>query len=209
MNYPITKEHLIESNLHPKKPKYDNMGRHVAINISNLHNSNNLCIDGDCYVLMANGYTKSVKEIKKGDYVMSSNNESACVRCVIRTDCFQNKTHYVKLDEGLLITPWHPVRINGVWKFPQDLGNVIVYDTPSVYNFVLDKLHIMTINNVECVTLGHGFQEPVVKHPFFGTEKVIEDFKMKYSNGWNKGLILLNSASISRDVDTGMVNSFL
>ncbi len=26
-----------------------------------------------------------------------------------------------------------------------------------VYNFVLSNSHVMTINDVECVTLGHGY----------------------------------------------------
>jgi len=30
------------------------------------------------------------------------------------------------------------------------------YDCPAVYNFVLEKEHLIKVNGVECVTFGHG-----------------------------------------------------
>lgn len=32
------------------------------------------------------------------------------------------------------------------------------------YNFVLQDGHSMIVNNIPCITLGHGFQENVAKH---------------------------------------------
>ena len=51
----------------------------------------------------------------------------------------------------------------------------------------------MTINNVECVTLGHGFQEPVVKHPFFGTEKV-SSFKIMFNDEDEAQMLAIRSS---------------
>lgn len=48
---------------------------------------------------------------------------------------------------------------------------------PYVYTFVLSSQHIMIINDVECVTLGHDFDDDVVRHGYFGTQAIIEDLK--------------------------------
>jgi hypothetical protein len=64
----------------------------------------------------------------------------------------------------------------------------------SIFTFVLNKesSHIMTINGVECVTLGHNFQEEVVRHSFFGTDLILNE--MKKMIGWEEGLIELPNA---------------
>lgn len=46
-----------------------------------------------------------------------------------------------------------------------------------VYNFVLEKGHTMEINGVYCVTFGHGFKGEKVAHPYFGTERIVDDLK--------------------------------
>lgn len=39
----------------------------------------------------------------------------------------------------------------------------------SYYNFVLESGHSMIVNNIPCISLGHGFQDPVAKHAYFGS----------------------------------------
>lgn len=70
------------------------------------------CIYGECQVLMADGSLKKVKDIKKDDLIMSSNNVSTKVKCVIKTLCKNNKSNLVYLPEGVALTPWHPVFYN-------------------------------------------------------------------------------------------------
>ena len=53
----------------------------------------------------------------------------------------------------------------------------------------MDKNHIITINEVDVIGLGHGFKhDRVLDHPFFGT-KVIEE--LKKDPGWSNGLITI------------------
>lgn len=54
-----------------------------------------------------------------------------------------------------------------------------------VYNFLLDSCHSMLINGVICSTLGHGFKGINVEHPYFGTNKIVEDIKKL--KGWELG----------------------
>jgi len=76
-----------------------------------------------------------------------------------------------------MITPNHPIRINGSWIKPRNLSQEIVRIAlrTTVYNFVLDKKHIMKINGIECVTLGHEIKGNNIEHAYFGTKKIIID----------------------------------
>lgn len=72
---------------------------------------------------------------------------------------------------GMKVTPWHPIRINdkGTWNFPAKIGTVILVECDYVYNFVLDKHHIMTINGIDVITLGHEIKSEsnrTFKNPF-------------------------------------------
>jgi hypothetical protein len=82
----------------------------------------------------------------------------------------------------LVLTPRHPIRVDGKWTLP--VGEAATGST--VYNFVLDRCHVLMVNGVECVTLGHGLTEPVVAHPYYGG-KIVDDL-MKLS-GWSSGLV--------------------
>eukprot|EP00798_Chlamydomonas_sp_ICE-L_P026003 gene26003-11694_t len=141
----------------------------------------------------------------------------ALVQCVITYSAVAT----VKLPgSGLVITPWHPVRSPaGTWHFPADLlldpapmlpdSAPLVPDlsTQVVYNYVLASGHIASVDGVECVTLGHGFQEDVVRHPFFGSQAVVEELQML--PGWSDGFIQMDSAEGGCRVDatTGLVCS--
>jgi len=157
------------------------------------HNAAGPCFAGDCYVLMANGAKKLIRDIAKGDMVQSVNGPAE-VLCVIKTHCMKagkaGIEDLIVFPSGLKITPFHPVRVDGKWSFPGDL-HPWQLDTPcdAVFNFVLSQGHVMMIEGVECVTLGHGFTEPVVSHKYFGTERVVSD--LQRMPGWNKGLVEL------------------
>jgi len=161
------------------------------------NNASNGCIYGDCTVLMANGSKKNVKEIRKDDFIMSTNGVPAKVSCVVKYNCYGNKIQLVEIKGGLLITPWHPVKIDNKWQFPTYLGKITEKSCPAVYNFVLETKHIIIINGVECVTLGHQFEEEVVQHSYFGTNRIIID--LQKLDGWKLGFIELTKDSIVRD----------
>jgi len=179
----------------------------VPQTMDNFHNAYGGCISGDSTVSMANGTEKLVKNIVKGDIVKSADNQYATVICVIKTTFPENeKVSLVGFPGGLVITPWHPVRYNGRWEFPCMIGKLYDNSCKEVYNFVLDKNHSMSVNGMDCVTLGHGLTDDVVKHEYWGTEKVINNLKQLV--GWSTGFIDLNlSSTIQRDEVTGLVSS--
>merc|ERR1719273_2403760 len=145
-----------------------------------------------------------VKDLKKGDSIWTPGGK-ATVLCVVKTNMPTGKCDLVSLPKSdLLLTPWHPVRLKGVWKFPADVSCITTQKCDAVYSFVLDSQHVMVINNVECVTLGHNFTEnKVVAHPYFGSRKIVDD--LKNCDGWQIGLIEFGGPSLTRDSETGLL----
>ena len=112
----------------------------------------------------------------------------------------------VKVTGACHMTPWHPVRMKGEWHFPISLHKPQEQECERVYNFVLDRGHILlSHDNVECVTLGHGFTDsPVVQHDYFGTQRVIEDLKAQA--GWAAGLVKLGTEAFTRGEDGRVIS---
>jgi Mg-chelatase subunit ChlD len=142
------------------------------------------CFSGECLVEMRDGTSRLVKEIKKGDEMKGG----AKVVCVVRTDT--EKTVDMTRVGDLIVTPWHPMRgDDGQWVFPCEVAGATVESCNAVYNFVLDRLHEVTVAGKKLATLGHGLTGPVVAHPYFGTRAVIEDLQM--ARGWENGIVRL------------------
>jgi adenylate kinase family enzyme/Mg-chelatase subunit ChlD len=121
----------------------------------------------------------------------------ARIRCVVRI-AHQLNQPMVLLPGGLQITPSHPVRVNSEWLRPRDLpsAQLVSMSEEFVYNFVLDTPgSILLVNGIECVTLGHGLQRDVVRHPFYGSHAVIT--ALESIDGWDEGFV---SVECSRDV---------
>lgn len=78
------------------------------------------CIDANCDVLMADGTLKKIKNIVKGDSVKTPEGQ-AKIACVLRTT-INAVIPMIHFPRGLVITPYHPVRIDNLWYFPNDIG---------------------------------------------------------------------------------------
>jgi hypothetical protein len=76
----------------------------------------------------------------------------------------------------------------------------------AVYNFALDQGHTILVNDVECVTLGHGFKEDVVRHAYYGSQRVIEDLQRLDLEQNNAGFIEITEETSVRNKKTGLVN---
>merc|ERR1711959_510878 len=112
------------------------------------------------------------------------------VAAVVRTSCPGGQAELVELPGGLLATPWHPIRVEGAWRFPCHLAKPSVQSCAAVYNLVLHGGHAsMFVCGVECVVLGHGLEDATAEHEYFGTHRVIED--LERTPGWQQGLVEL------------------
>eukprot|EP00747_Dinoflagellata_sp_TGD_P164295 gnl/TRDRNA2_/TRDRNA2_184047_c0_seq1.p1 gnl/TRDRNA2_/TRDRNA2_184047_c0~~gnl/TRDRNA2_/TRDRNA2_184047_c0_seq1.p1 ORF type:complete len:1086 (+),score=163.33 gnl/TRDRNA2_/TRDRNA2_184047_c0_seq1:79-3336(+) len=126
-----------------------------------------------------------VAKIRPGDKLRVAEGV-ARVRCVVRITRSPAKG-LVTLPGGLAITPRHPVRVDGRWRLPRDLGTPITNPSGCVYNFVLDRCHVLLVDGIECVTWGHNFQGDVVGHPYYGSRRVIDE--LSKTPGWENGMV--------------------
>ncbi|KAJ3041140.1 hypothetical protein HDV00_009855 [Rhizophlyctis rosea] len=169
------------------------------VNMARYYNSSNPCFAGWCSVRMEGGMTKRVDEVKKGDRLEGGGE----VVCVLVTKCVGGRAAMVSLggaDNGLLITPWHPVKWgdDSAWTFPADIADAEEVEIDAVYSFLLSEGHTMVVGGIPCVTLAHGFVDnEVVRHAYFGTTNVVGD--LMRMTGWDDGRVL--SLGVVRGAD--------
>lgn len=165
------------------------------VSMSSFMNSRGICFDGAGFVDMADGTTKRVADLRKRDQLKSGARVVALVQTLI-TDGLPIEV--VEMN-GVFVTPWHPVRLAGSWVFPAEVGKVEKRDLTAIYNLVLSENHVVEINGLSLITMGHERNEEstVLAHPYFGTKRVVHDL-MRFP-GWERGLVTLNGATFERD----------
>eukprot|EP01084_Bolivina_argentea_P303054 523171_1 len=188
----------------------NDIGSHRAaapVAMSSYMNASGGCFDEYCYVQMNDNKMKYVKDLNIGDIVKNG----FMVKCVVKYKCKNNKMVLTTLCgyNGLKITPYHPIRVNNEWVFPVDVWGGVTKEEIGceyVYNFVLESGHVLNVNGIECCTLGHGFQENnVIKHEYFGTDRIVNDLRLWDVNQWKNGEIVLDYGCFKRDENSGLV----
>ena len=144
------------------------------------------CIAGHCRVQTPNGMA-AVRSLSKGDKINGADGNAYSILCVLRTKV-NSTIDMVHFPSGLVITPYHPVKIDGTWVFPTNIGQTIKSYITEYFNFVLESGHSMMVDGMECITLGHALKtNEVVSHDYLGTSAIIDD--LKQMKGWNAGLV--------------------
>ena len=170
------------------------------------------CFTGDSLVKMHDGSVKRVDMIVKDDKVMtvdkSGNIISDKVECVLKTNFPEKVTTLVTLIGGWKGTPNHPIKVGDNWVNAKTLGKIKTESCNEVYSFLLKNRNLIIINDLESATFAHGLDNnDVIQHDYFGTERIVEDFKKM--DGWNSGLIVIEPKCIIRDSQTGYVTKIL
>ncbi len=200
----VEKANNIFNSLPPPKPSIEKSTTVRCQSMSYYNSNSNPCFAGECLVEMSNGQLKKVKDIVKGDKVQTEFGVSS-VRCVLKSICKNGQADLVNITIGsnsLRITPYHPIKWDKNWVYPDDLSNDYknrsFQSCPAVYSFLLyGEDHTMIINNVIVITLAHGRTEGVLDHWYYGTQKIVE-FLSK-CQGWNEGLVILQPGCTQRD----------
>jgi uncharacterized protein YegL len=171
-----------------------NMGQYVS--------NTGPCFTGDCKILMADGSVMCVEDLRRGNKVWGDHT----VRAVLFTP-IKKEVDMVLFDSGLKITPWHPMKLDydGEWVFPNSCAPKHKIYVDAYYNLLLESGHTVNLNGYTVVTLGHGFTDnDVIKHPYFGTEEVINDLKNHMH--WESGFMRMDPLKIMRCSKTGLIS---
>lgn len=176
------------------------------ISMASYNDPHGGCVDSYCTINMFNGTSKLLKDVKKFDIIKSidENNKivGAKVLCVVETLIGSGYRDYANIN-GVLITPWHPIKIGlhgkkETWHFPGELFSTFKLPSSSMITLVLENHHVMFINGLKCITLGHNFtNHSKLIHPYYGTNKVIENLNHYFPEEYANGKITVQDSHIS------------
>lgn len=89
----------------------------------------------------------------------------------------------------------------GDWVYPSDIVQPQQMDCEFIYNLVVDQGHVAIVNQTPLILLGHNYTQGILKHPYLGTQKVIDD--LEKMPGYKQGLVLLNDGCMLKSKKTG------
>ena len=154
------------------------------------------CFNSNCLITMKTGNKIKLSDLKPNDEIMSSdlynNITTSRVVCILERIITNSskEREMVNLPKGLSITPWHPIKYKNNWTFPNDIKSPEITKCNSIITLLLDKNHIGFINGYQCIMLGHNYNNSILKHDYYGTNKIVND--MKKHPHWKKGHIIVN-----------------
>ena len=158
------------------------------------------CFDGNGIVKLKNNKFKKVKHLIKGDVLFNG----SIVNCVI-IQKVKTMDFAVEIN-NVLFTPYHPIFYNGNWVFPINIKKPKEYYIDYWYNLILNNGISVNINDIDAITLGHNQNYGILKHPYFGTEKVINDLKLH--QGFNQGIVFISEMRKCVRDQNGFVSSY-
>jgi hypothetical protein len=193
-----------------------NLAPQAPISMASYNDPHGGCIDSYCKIAMFNGTSKLLKDVQKFDIIKSidENNKivGAKVLCVVETLIESGYRDYVNIN-GVLITPWHPIKIGlhgkkETWCFPGELFSTYSYPSSSMITLVLENHHVMFINGLKCITLGHNFtNHSKLIHPYYGTNKVIETLNHYFPEDYAHGKISVQDSHINYKMSNNITES--
>lgn len=146
--------------------------------VASVANTNNPANSGGCWapgsmVRMADGKRKAIDQLLPGDRVWTESGDAT----VDYTLELGTSERYIQMCSvgDLLLTSFHPVKLQGEWVSPATIMPVMSVNMSKVYNVILSNGHVLDIEGVLTVSLGHELQEPIVKHDFFGSRAAMLD----------------------------------
>lgn len=185
----------------------------APVDMSSYYCHSNPCFAGCCPVLLADGTTQSIDQLRAGMLVATPSGRAATVEALVRCDCEGFTSQLSDLSNNVLMTPWHPVRRlsenrtpDEAWSFPHDLVGTAIHKCDAVYNLVLSSEHVITVGEgVQAVTLGHGLKGAVVGHTFLGDMQAIQREVQRIGVD-ESGVVRVRG--MKRSYETGLVCGF-
>jgi len=184
---------------------YNNKNKTLVTKVKYFSKYEPTCFTGNCRIKVNSNTYKTVDELQIGDMIETPNGFDK-IKCILQTEV--DSTINIYTHNCLEITGYHPVKDNNKWEFPLNLekfkkiNKLVEY----VYSIGLEKDKSFIIGDNEVIGLGHNIcDNSILKHDYFGTDKVINEiFKISAS-----GYATINMLNIKRDENTNLVVSII
>jgi hypothetical protein len=135
-----------------------------------------VCFGGDTEIMMADGGHTRARHLAVGDSVKVTGG-TATVEVVWRAHV--GGQHPMSSIDGVLLTPDHPVCVDGVWSTAGEVAAPSDMHVDSVYNFGLSSPRSVLVRgataHVECCTLGQPV--PGIFEPVWGSAKIFDEMR--------------------------------
>jgi hypothetical protein len=142
-----------------------------------------------------------VGEVKPGVQLVTPSG-IAIVKCVLKLKYSGTVSRLNKT----ALTSYHPVYFKDEkWFFPanSDRFTEEYVENVYVYDYILDKHHVVELGDIFATTLIHGRSGDVIGHSYFGTNKFQND--LMHHPGWATGYIQLDEYDFIRDSSNKVV----
>lgn len=154
------------------------------------------------HILTIGNYYKPIYNIQKADKILDIYGNICNVVCLIKINCKNKKCYMVNIDDTI-VAPYQPIKINSEWTFPITHKLPTLYNCACVFSLLLDKSHIIIVNNTIACTLAHHISDnDIVEHPYFGTNNIIDD--LKNNKDFKNGFIILDMDSFITNPNTNL-----
>ena len=164
------------------------------------------CFTGDCLVTTKYGH-KYIKDLVVGDEILSSGGRYSTIKCILEM-VVNNEVPMCQHSCGLKITPFHPVKTDLGWNFPNnlDIFTCQLMHVSSLFSIALHDCDNLIVNGIEAIGLGHHIEnDAIAQHPYFGTDKIIEDILSISPSGY----CVITPEQVKRNLLTGLIDSIL
>jgi hypothetical protein len=177
--------------------------------MQSFYNYGGGCFYGPNEVVLQDGRAVAIRDLQRGDRVPGSDGAFHAIACVAVTPIAPGCTvEYCDVGNGVLLTPYHPVRHANGWAFPIDVGARREVATEAMYNFLLEDGVDMVVDGRHCITLAHGIVDSTVAtHEYLGTARVAND--LKGMRGWAAGRVVLDAAATERNPVTQRITRWV
>ncbi|KAL9126207.1 MAG: hypothetical protein Q9217_004714, partial [Psora testacea] len=182
-----------------------------AVSMSSYHDRDGSCFAAGCGVKLLNGTTVEVETLKAGVTVWTPKGARK-VAAIVETTVANKKM--CRLGK-LVITPWHPIRFDGSWTFPNAVTSSTFLYSGTIYSLMLEPdkdvgAHGVEVGGQLAVTLGHGITRANIaednrSHAFFGDYVEVQRSltRLKIRDG------LLISMGVEKNGVNGLACGFL
>lgn len=175
----------------------NNSSYRQQVSNSSLYNTRSGCFHPHSLIMSTNGLIR-ICDVDENTFLISGDSTTKAVK---RTKFYYSGEMY-KINQHVLLTPYHPYRKDGNDFFPIENHETILHYEGYVYDLVLENRGLITtLDKIEIASLCHKEKSEKFCHNFFSTELPMEILN-------RKSTFQVEIESFQRDEESRLITGF-